>query len=78
MTIGDVVIGIHDLRGRCIMTTFDPDTLQHDPTVLRDIVKRFGGRLALNCEVLKGGSVQTGQEVNLKRAAANLKGVKLK
>ena len=28
-------------------TTFDPDTLAHDMNVLRDIVKRFGGRLAL-------------------------------
>lgn len=70
LTIGDVVIGIHDLRGRCIMTTFDPDTLQHDPMVLRDIVTRFGGRLALNCEVLMGGSVHAGQEVTLKRSAA--------
>ena len=25
--IGEVVIMIHDLRARCIMTTFDPDTL---------------------------------------------------
>jgi uncharacterized protein YcbX len=65
LTVGDVVIGIHDLRGRCIMTTFDPDTLEHDPTVLRDIVKRFGGKLALNCEVLAGGAIEVGQEVKL-------------
>lgn len=70
LTIGDAVIGIQDLRGRCIMTTFDPDTLEHDPTVLRDIVKRFGGRLALNCEVLEGGSVEVGQEVKVKRSGA--------
>ncbi len=68
LTVGNgegsaVVIGMHDLRGRCIMTTFDPDTLGHDPGVLRDIVKRFGGKLALNCEVLRGGSVQVGQDV---------------
>jgi uncharacterized protein YcbX len=54
LLIGDVVIGIHDLRGRCIMTTFDPDTLAHDPNVLRDIVKRFAGKLALNCDVGRG------------------------
>jgi uncharacterized protein YcbX len=65
LMIGDAVVGIHDLRGRCIMTTFDPDTLEHDPTVLRDIVKRFGGKLALNCEVITGGFIETGQEVKL-------------
>lgn len=70
LMIGDVVVGIHDLRGRCIMTTFDPDTLEHDPTVLRDIVKRFGGKLALNCEVLAGGTIEAGQEVTLRRTAA--------
>ena len=65
LTIGNVVVGIHDLRGRCIMTTFDPDTIEHDPTVLHDIVKRFGGKLALNCEVLAGGAIEVGQEVKL-------------
>ena len=28
------------------MTTVDPDTLERDPEVLRDIGRRFGGRLA--------------------------------
>ena len=65
LSMGDVVVGIDDLRGRCIMTTFDPDTLAHDPSVLRDIVKRFGGRLALNCEVLAGGTIEVGLEVKL-------------
>ncbi|MGQ0695473.1 MAG: MOSC N-terminal beta barrel domain-containing protein, partial [Nitrospiraceae bacterium] len=27
LRIGDIIIGVQDLRGRCIMTTFDPDTL---------------------------------------------------
>lgn len=68
MRIGDVVIGIHDLRARCIMTTFDPDTLTHDPMVLRDIVKRSDGTLALNCEVLHGGEIRLNQEVEVARA----------
>lgn len=63
LTIGDVSIYVQDLRGRCIMTTFDPDTLDHDPSVLRDIVKRFGGKLALNCDVIKGGTIHLGQSV---------------
>ena len=68
LVIGDVVIGIQDLRARCIMTTFDPDSLAPDPQVLRDIVKRFGGKLALNCDVLRGGSIQVNQEVEILRA----------
>jgi uncharacterized protein len=67
LLIRDVVIGIHDLRARCNMTTFDPDTLAHDPNVLRDIVKRFEGKLALNCEVVKGGEIRVGTEVEFVR-----------
>lgn len=69
LAIGAVRIGIHDLRGRCVMTTFDPDTLVQDPAVLRDIVKRFGGKLALNCEVLKGGKLEVGQNAELQTPA---------
>jgi uncharacterized protein len=66
--IGEVVIGIHDLRDRCNMTMVDPDTLAYDPKVLRDIVRRFDGKLALNCEVLAGGEIQVGQEARVIRA----------
>lgn len=65
LRIGEVVIGLDSLRGRCVMTTFDPDTLEHDPEVLRDIVKRFGGRLALNSRVLHGGVVSVGDPVEM-------------
>ena len=68
LSIGGVAIRIHDLRGRCIMTTFDPDTLAHDPSVLRDIVQRFGGKLALNCSVEVGGEIEVGQEAKVERA----------
>jgi hypothetical protein len=49
------------------MTTFDPDTLAHDPNVLRDIVKRFAGKLALNCDVGRGGEIQVNEEVRIVR-----------
>jgi uncharacterized protein YcbX len=61
--IGNTEIAVEDLRGRCIMTTFDPDSLAHDPNVLRDIVRRFGGKLALNCAVVRGGEIKVGQDV---------------
>jgi len=47
------------------MTTVDPDTLVVDPGVLKDIGRRFGGRLALNAEVLRPGVVTVGDEVRL-------------
>lgn len=65
LRIGKVVIGIQDLRGRCVMTTFDPDTLQQDRQVLREIVEKFEGKLALNCFVVQGGEIQVGDKVEL-------------
>jgi uncharacterized protein YcbX len=67
LMVGDAVIRVRDLRGRCIMTTFDPDTLAHDPSVLRDIVTRFDGKLALNCDVIRGGQLEIGQRVTIHR-----------
>lgn len=65
LRIGNVLIGIEDLRGRCVMTTFDPDTLEQNPRVLREIVQKFGGKLALNCYVLEGGEIRVGDSVEL-------------
>ena len=67
LRIGEVMIGIQDLRGRCIMTTFDPDTLKQDRQVLTDIVRKFGGTLALNCYVIRGGEIRVGDAVELVR-----------
>jgi uncharacterized protein YcbX len=58
-------IAIVDLRGRCVMTTYDPDTAEQDPSVLRDIVRRFGGRLCLNAQVMRPGHVKEGDSVQL-------------
>jgi uncharacterized protein YcbX len=49
------------------MTTVDPHTLERDPEVLRDIGRRFGGRLALNAAVLRSGTVRVGDRVRLVR-----------
>lgn len=68
LVIGAVEIAVDDLRSRCIMTTFDPDTQAHDPEVLRDIGRRFGGTLALNCAVVTGGAIHVRQEVRYRPA----------
>ena len=66
--IGDVVVRLDSLRARCPMTTVDPDTLHRDPAVLRDIGRRFGGRLALNADVVRGGTIRVGDAVTLVRS----------
>lgn len=63
--VGEAIIGFKKLRGRCVMTTFDPDTLEQDPTVLRRIVQEMGGRLALDTYVVRGGRVAVGDLVEL-------------
>ena len=53
------------MRERCIMTTFDPDTLVQDVDVLRKIQREFGGLLALNCSVVKPGRLAVGDVVEV-------------
>jgi uncharacterized protein YcbX len=60
MHIGDLVIEFAQLRGRCVMITYDPDTQKKDPAVLRHIVKKFDGTLALDTEVIQGGRISVG------------------
>ena len=63
--IGDAIVRLDSLRPRCPMTTVDPDTLDRDPEVLRDIGRRFGGRLALNADVERSGTIRVGDAVRL-------------
>jgi uncharacterized protein YcbX len=65
LQIGELTIELADLRGRCVMTTIDPDTLEQDHQVLRDIVQRFDGALALNARVVRPGRVRLGDRVEL-------------
>jgi len=65
LRIGAVVIGMEDLRTRCIMTTFDPDSGQQDLGVLRRIRREFNGRLGLNSFVITLGRVTVGDTVEL-------------
>ena len=56
--IGEAVLGVRQVRGRCVMTTFDPDTLEQDITVLQKIAWELDGRTALDCYVLHPGRVR--------------------
>jgi uncharacterized protein len=65
LRIGDVVIGMEKLRGRCVMTTWDPDTQVQDLSVLRRIAEEFDGTMALDSAVISGGTIAIGDPVEL-------------
>jgi len=68
LRIGGVLIAPAQLRGRCVMTTYDPDTLKQDANVLRRIVRELGGTMALDTSVVAGGVIEEGAEVFLEAA----------
>jgi hypothetical protein len=70
LRIGEVVIGVQDLRLRCIMTSYDPDTLVQNKDITRGIYRRFDGKLALDCFVVRGGEIAVGGVVQLVQGAA--------
>jgi uncharacterized protein YcbX len=49
LRLATAIIEVVKLRGRCVMTTYDPETLEQDVSVLRGIQRNFGGLLALDC-----------------------------
>jgi len=65
LRIGEAVIRAAQLRGRCVMTTYDPDTLKQDMGVLRSIVRKLGGVMALDSAVVSGGLIREGDLVTL-------------
>jgi uncharacterized protein YcbX len=69
LRVGPVVIGVEDLRTRCVMTTFDPDSGEQDLGVLRRVQREFNGRLGLNCYVIAPGRISVGDAVELVPAA---------
>lgn len=65
LRIGDALVGMLKLRRRCVMTTYDPETLEQDVSVLRGIQRDFGGLLALDCFVDRGATIAVGDSVEL-------------
>lgn len=66
LVVGPVAIGVQKRRSRCVMTTFDPDTLESDPRVLLDIVHHFDGKVALDCEAFTTGVIRVGDRVEIR------------
>jgi len=65
LAIGDAVIGIHSVRARCIVTSIDPDTGHQDLGIFRRIRREFGNELALNCWVIRPGTVSVNDRARL-------------
>jgi uncharacterized protein YcbX len=63
---GDAAIALADLRGRCVVTTWDPDALVQDVGVLRRIRAEFDGSLALNAWTARPGRVAAGDDVRVR------------
>jgi len=65
LRLGEVEIYAAQLRARCVMTTYDPDTLEQDRNVLFRIVNEFDGTMALDCSVTKPGLIRVADPVLL-------------
>ena len=59
------------LRGRCVMTTWDPDTQQQSPEVFQLITECFDGKLALDCWVIHPGTLRVGDPVEVTTLGAH-------
>jgi MOSC domain-containing protein len=70
LRVGGAVVEAVKLRARCVVTTFDPDTLEPDPTVLRRIVDVFDDLVTLDCTGVEPGPVAAGDVVELLPALA--------
>ena len=66
LRVGDKVeIDLGHLCKRCVLTTFDPDTREQDPDVLRTINADLDGLFARNCWVTRPGRIAVGDPVEL-------------
>jgi uncharacterized protein YcbX len=68
LRVGRILIGVRELRLRCVMTSYDPDTQIQDKEITRGIYRRFDGKLALDCFVIEPGTLRIGDEVLLEPA----------
>ena len=62
---GAAYVAVARSRSRCVMTTFDPDTLEQNRGVLQHIVDDLDARIALDCSVVRGGTIRVGHAVEV-------------
>jgi uncharacterized protein len=65
IAIGNVRMHAEQLRDRCVMTTYDPDTQKQDLSVLQRIVRELDGSTALDTSVIAPGRIRVGDPVQI-------------
>lgn len=65
LALDHAVIGLAELRARCSITTWDPETGVQDRGVLERIRREFGGTFALNAWAARPGRVAVGDAVSV-------------
>jgi uncharacterized protein YcbX len=65
LRLGEAIVGVRQVRGCCVMTTLDPDTLEQDISVLQKIYFELDGVTALDCYALEPGRVRVGDRAEL-------------
>lgn len=67
IAVGDALLRAQYPCDRCVLTTIDPETLDTDPSFLRLVVEKHGGRFGMYCSVVRSGTVALGDEWRPKR-----------
>lgn len=67
IAVGGAVLRVQYACDRCVLTTIDPETLATDPSFLRLVVEKHGGRFGMYCSVVRSGAVALGDEWRPKR-----------
>jgi len=63
LAVGEALVGVLQRRGRCVVTTIDPDSGRLDLDVHRTIRRELGNLLGLDCWVIRPGVVRVGDPV---------------
>jgi uncharacterized protein YcbX len=61
--IGDVELSIQSLCERCSMITFDPDTIERDPSLLTKVYEGMALQFGIYADVEKTGMIQIGDPI---------------
>jgi uncharacterized protein YcbX len=70
VTIGDVVLHVNAEIKRCVTTTYDLETGESDPRVLRELAQHRSNVLGVYCNVLQPGLITHGDQVRVSASSA--------
>jgi hypothetical protein len=63
LAVGEALVGVLQRRGRCVVTTIDPDSGRLDLDVHRTIRRERGNLVGLDCWVIRPATVRVGDPV---------------